>query len=168
MKAQECKGVPNMNKPPSALTLRGMRKSKMETEQESFLASTFQHLDSKWFYQHYFPSCLTNRDAVVRVPVFRARKLCSQCALAKARDCREGWVMLMSGTCVVISEPQAGRHEAAKQLVIWCGLRYHSPGVKLCEWETGRGTSETTWTNHLCAESNGRLVSHSGGWYEVN
>lgn len=38
----------------------------------------------------------------------------------------------MSGSCVVISEPQAGRQEAAKQLVIWCGLRYHSLGVKLC------------------------------------
>lgn len=40
--------------------------------------------------------------------------------------------MLMSGSRVVISEPQAGRQEAAKQLVIWCGLRYHSPGAKLC------------------------------------
>lgn len=40
--------------------------------------------------------------------------------------------MLMSGSRVVISEPQAGRQEAAKQLVIWCGLRYRSPGVKLC------------------------------------
>lgn len=37
----------------------------------------------------------------------------------------------MSGSRVVISEPQAGRQEAAKQLVIWCGLRYHRPGVKL-------------------------------------
>lgn len=39
--------------------------------------------------------------------------------------------MLMSGSRVVISEPQAGRQEAAKQLVIWCGLRYRSLGVKL-------------------------------------
>lgn len=38
----------------------------------------------------------------------------------------------MSGSRVVISEPQAGRPEAAKQLVIWCGLRYRSRGVKLC------------------------------------
>lgn len=57
---------------------------------------------------------------------------CTLCALAHARDCSEGWVMLMSGSCVVISEPQAGRQEAAKHLVIWCGLRYRSLGVKLC------------------------------------
>lgn len=43
--------------------------------------------------------------------------------------------MLMSGSRVVISEPQAGWEEAAKQLVIWCGLRYCSPGVKLCASE---------------------------------
>lgn len=39
--------------------------------------------------------------------------------------------MLMSGSRVVISEPQAGRPEAAEQLVIWCRLRYRSLGVKL-------------------------------------
>lgn len=54
------------------------------------------------------------------------------CVLARARDCREGWFILMSAGRVVISEPQAGQQEAAKQLVIWCGLRYCSMGVKLC------------------------------------
>lgn len=54
------------------------------------------------------------------------------CVLARARDCREGWVILMSAGRVVISEPQAGQQEVAKQLVIWCGLRYCSMGVKLC------------------------------------
>lgn len=54
------------------------------------------------------------------------------CVLACARDCREGWFILMSAGRVVISEPQAGQQEAAKQLVIWCGLRYCSMGVKLC------------------------------------
>lgn len=49
-----------------------------------------------------------------------------------ARDCSEGWFILMSAGRVVISEPQAGQQEAAKQLVIWCGLRYCSMGVKLC------------------------------------
>lgn len=97
---------------------------------------------------------------------------CTLCALTHARDCSEGWVMLMSGSCVVISEPQAGRQEAAKHLVIWCGLRYRSPGVKLClcvsvslcEWETRRATSETTWSGHLCIESNGSFGCHSQGW----
>lgn len=75
------------------------------------------------------------------------------------------WVMLMSGSRVVISEPQAGRPEAAKQLVIWCGLRYRSLGVKLCasEPETCRGPSETPWSSHLCAEGDGTLVSRSLG-----
>lgn len=39
------------------------------------------------------------------------------------------------GRRVVISEPQAGRPEADKQLVIWCRLRYRSLGVKLCASE---------------------------------
>lgn len=43
--------------------------------------------------------------------------------------------MLMYGCRVVISEPQAGRPEADKQLVIWCRLRYRSLGVKLCASE---------------------------------
>lgn len=91
------------------------------------------------------------------------------CVLARARDCREGWVILMSAGRVVISEPQAGQQEAAKQLVIWCGLRYCSMGVKLCvclclcvsEWETCGATSEITWTSHLCTESTGSYGSHS-------
>lgn len=76
--------------------------------------------------------CIKSNEVCVCWCCFLCMTVCSLCALAC--DCRKEWVMLMSGRRVVISEPQAGRQEAAKQLVIWCGLRYCSPGVKLSVW----------------------------------
>lgn len=69
MKAQECKGVPNMNKPLSALTLRGIKSCKMETEK---ILNCFISIISLRPFISFTPTIvkyLTNRDAVARVPV---------------------------------------------------------------------------------------------------
>lgn len=90
-------------------------------EQENYLSST----SCFWPHFCFCPTCVTCVCAYTYWSY----------SVSVHRSVRRLWVMLMSGSRVVISEPQAGRPEAAEQLVIWCGLRYRSLGVKLCASE---------------------------------
>lgn len=98
-------------------------------EQENYLSST----SCFWPHFCFCPTCVTCVCAYTYWSY----------SVSVHRSVRRLWVMLMSGSRVVISEPQAGRPEAAEQLVIWCGLRYRSLGVKLRERETRRHAAAT-------------------------
>lgn len=64
----------------------------------------------------------------------------------------------MSGGRVLIPEPKADQQEAAKQLVIWCGLRYYSLGVKLSVISFFSLLSICVWASERHAKLQVRLL----------